>query len=228
VTNIATGVASTPKTNAEGSYVIPFLLTGTYSVRVERAGFKTFERRPIELRVSDRTRVDFALEVGQLAERVTVTAEAELLETSTSNRGQVIESKIISDFPLNSRNPFTLMNLAPGVQYTGSMLYFRPFDQTAIDDFSINGDVVGVLTPHDIFSARIGFNRFKMLNIIVTPADLVELGFPKSFASQLQVPNKYPIFNFNGYMTAGMAELDINPSEIYTGQANMLMVRGTH
>jgi len=75
---------------------------------------------------------------------VTVTAEAPLLETSTGNRGQVIENRKITDLPLNSKNPFTLMNLSAGVQYTGSLLYFRPFDNGAIADFSINGGRAGV------------------------------------------------------------------------------------
>ncbi len=138
-TNVATGVATASRTNTDGSFVIPFLLPGAYRLQVEQPGFKTFERSPIELRVNDRTRVDVTLEIGQIADRVTVTAEAELLEVSTSNRGQVIENRKITDLPLNSKNPFTLMNLAAGVQYMGSLLYFRPFDNGAISDFSING-----------------------------------------------------------------------------------------
>jgi len=138
-TNIASGVSTATRTNTDGSYLIPFLLPGNYQVRVEQFGFRSFERSPIELRVNDRTRVDVALEVGQLTEQVVVTAEAELLEVSTSNRGQVIENRKITDLPLNSKNPFTLMSLAAGVQYMGSLLYFRPFDNGAISDFSING-----------------------------------------------------------------------------------------
>ncbi len=142
--NLETGVSTSTTTNSEGSYLVPFLQPGTYRVRAEQQGFKAFERSPIELRVSDRLRVDIRLEVGQVSDSVTVTAEAPLLEVSSSNRGQVVENRVISELPLNSKNPFTLMNLATGVQYTGSLLYFRPFDNGAIADFSINGGRSGV------------------------------------------------------------------------------------
>lgn len=143
-THLETRVATATRTQNDGGYLIPFLPPGKYTLRVEQSGFKTLERGPIELRVNDRARVDVALEIGQISDRVTVVAEAPLLEVSSSNRGQVVENRKITDLPLNSRNPFTLMNLAAGVQYTGSMLYFRPFDNGAIADFSINGGRSGV------------------------------------------------------------------------------------
>jgi hypothetical protein len=143
-TNTQTGVSVISQTGADGNYVIPFLLPGAYSLRVEAPGFKTFERSPIELRINDRTRIDAAIEIGQAADKVTVVAEAPLLETASSSRGQVIGQRAIADMPLNSRNPFTLMNLATGVQYTGSMMYFRPFDNGAIGNFSINGGRDGI------------------------------------------------------------------------------------
>ena len=88
VTNIETGVATSSVTNSDGSFLVPFLNPGRYSLLVEMSGFKSFERSPIELRVNDRTRVDVLLEVGQLTDRVTVVAEAPLLEVSTASRGQ--------------------------------------------------------------------------------------------------------------------------------------------
>ena len=143
-TNMQTAVAVASQTSADGNFVIPFLAPGNYSLRVEAPGFKTSERSPIELRINDRTRMDVKLEIGQSAERVTVVGEAPLLETASSSRGQVIQQRAVQDMPLNSRNPFTLMNLAVGVQYTDSMLYFRPFDNGAIGYFSINGGRNGV------------------------------------------------------------------------------------
>ena len=140
VTNIETGVSVNAAANDQGRYVAPFLLPGRYQLRVEQAGFKTFERSPIELRINDRVELNVVLEIGQMSDKVTVVAEAPLLETSTSSRGQVIENRKIVDLPLNGRNPFQLVNLAAGVQYSGSSLtYFRPFDNGSINDFSING-----------------------------------------------------------------------------------------
>jgi hypothetical protein len=143
VINRDTGVATTSESNHEGNWVIPYLLPGVYELRVEQAGFKTFQRSPLELRVNDRLRIDVVLEVGQVTDRVTVSDQTPLLETASSARGQVIENRKITDLPLNAHNPFTLMGLAAGVQYTGSMQFFRPYDNGAIGSFSLNGGRVG-------------------------------------------------------------------------------------
>jgi hypothetical protein len=139
VTNIESGVASTALTNNDGSYLVPFLNPGRYSLAVELTGFKAYERSPIELRVNDRSRVDVTLEVGAVTDRVTVLAEAPLLEVSTASRGQSIENRKITDLPLSGRNPFGFTNLAAGVQYTGSLTGFGPTDSGAMSSYSING-----------------------------------------------------------------------------------------
>lgn len=139
ITNQATGVAVKLATNAEGNYVVPFLLPGGYGVRVEKAGFKATERKSVELRVADRMRVDIMLQVGQATEQITVTAEVPLLEVSSSNRGQVIEARQITDLPLAAKNTFRLVDLAAGVQYSGSMNFARPFDVGGSSSFQING-----------------------------------------------------------------------------------------
>ena len=104
-TNIETGMSSSTETGTDGNFVIPFLVPGNYSLRVEKAGFKATDRGPIQLRVNDRTRIDVRLDVGQSTDTVTVTAEAPLLETASSSRGQVVDQRVIADMPLNSRNP---------------------------------------------------------------------------------------------------------------------------
>jgi hypothetical protein len=139
VTNIDSGVSASSITNNDGSYLVPFLLPGRYSLVVEQAGFKAFERSPIELRVNDRARVDVSLDVGQVSDRITVEAQAPLLEVSTSSRGQSIETRKITDLPLSGRNPFGFTNLAAGVQYTGSLAGFGPTDSGAMSSYSING-----------------------------------------------------------------------------------------
>ena len=139
MTNIESGVASPTVTNNDGSYLVPYLLPGRYSLLVERPGFKSFERSPIELRVNDRSRLDVMLEVGQVTDRVTVVAETPLLEIASSSRGQGIETRKITDLPLSGKNPFGFTALAAGVQYTGSLSGFGPTDSSAMSSWSING-----------------------------------------------------------------------------------------
>jgi hypothetical protein len=142
--NLETGVSFDSTSRDNGGYLFPLVLPGRYRLEVRKDGFRALERSPIELKVNDRVQIDATLELGQLESKVTVTAETPLLETASSSRGQVIEHRKVTELPLNGRNPFTLMNLAAGVQYTGSLLFSRPFDNGAIAQFSINGGRNGV------------------------------------------------------------------------------------
>ena len=82
-------------TDATGVYTAPFLVPGTYEVSVELQGFKTWTRRGLVLQVNDRLRIDATLEVGTLTESTTVTGEAPLVRTDSSEVGTVIEEMAI-------------------------------------------------------------------------------------------------------------------------------------
>lgn len=139
--NLETNVTVATVTNETGTYVLPFLPTGIYTLSATLEGFKRAVRDKIELRVGDRLRVDFQMEVGGVTEQITVAAQAELLETATASKGQVIDSVKVRDLPLLGRNPFMLATIAGGVQYTPSLASRsnRPFDNGGMDTFSING-----------------------------------------------------------------------------------------
>ncbi len=147
VENTLTNEQFNTATGGDGNYTVPFLIPGRYRVSVEAAGFKRAIQEGIELHINDRTTLNFALELGEIGQSVTVTAEASALEMSSATRGQVIENRRVTELPLNARNPFMLSALAAGVQWNGSMIYFRPFDNGAIADWSINGG----LTRHNEF-----------------------------------------------------------------------------
>ncbi len=142
--NTQTNMVSQTTSGADGSYAIPFLAPGVYRLDASAAGFKSFVQYPVELRINDKPAIDIRMEVGSLTESVQVNAQVQLLETNGALRGQLIENRVISTLPLNGHNPFTLMKIASGVQYTGSLIYSRPFDNGAIADFSINGGRSGV------------------------------------------------------------------------------------
>jgi hypothetical protein len=141
IRNLATNALTTASSNDSGVYVAPFLGVGDYSVTVTADGFKRALRESIELRVGDRVQVDFKLELGGVTEQVTVSAAAELLETTTASKGQVIDAAKVKDLPLLGRNPFLLAAISAGVQYipTRGSRSNRPFDNGGMDSFSING-----------------------------------------------------------------------------------------
>lgn len=115
ITNTATGVAVRSTTNENGFYTIPSLKPGSYSMTVEKPGFKKLVRSGIILQVNQTARVDLALEIGEVTQTVEVVAAATLLETETSSRGSVIDQKKIVDLPLNGRDYNQLALLSPGV-----------------------------------------------------------------------------------------------------------------
>jgi hypothetical protein len=140
-TNIATNVEVQATTTEDGNYTIPFLQPGTYDVAATAGGFKRAVRESIVLQVGGTSTVNFDLQVGDVAEQVTVTADAPLLEVTTASRGNVIENLRVTEMPLNGRNPFMLSNLSPGVVFAGNQAFTRPFDNGDNARFSINGGV---------------------------------------------------------------------------------------
>src|SRR3712207_6334621 len=92
LTNEATNVSITTQTTSTGNYVFDLVQVGTYSVGVEKQGFKKFVSTGNPVNINQPATVNVALEAGSVAETVTVTAAAEQVQTSTSgNIGSVIE-----------------------------------------------------------------------------------------------------------------------------------------
>src|SRR5215813_6069555 len=115
VTNTGTNARVEVATNAEGGYAAPLLPPGSYSIHVSAAGFKGFEQSGIRLQVQQQARVDVVLQVGALSESVEVTADAAVVEATTSSVGKVVDNKRIAELPLNTRNVYSLVNLTPGL-----------------------------------------------------------------------------------------------------------------
>ena len=114
-TSNATSATRTAVTGIDGLYTIPLLPPGVYTVKATLQGFRTAQRDDVRVVVTETARVAFQLEVGQLTETVTVTAEATLVETSNATHGIVIDEQKVVDLPLNGRNFTQLGTLIPGV-----------------------------------------------------------------------------------------------------------------
>jgi len=114
--NVQTGVQVTRDTDENGNYEISNVRLGKYRVTAEKQGFSRAVAEEFAVTVNARQRVDLTLQVGQVAESVTITGAAAVLETESSDRGQVIRSEQIVNLPLNGRNYADLALLAPGVR----------------------------------------------------------------------------------------------------------------
>ncbi len=114
--NVATGITATAVSDGEGNYQFLNVRIGTYTVRAELQGFSVAEVENVLVTVNARQRVDLTLKVGSVGETVTVEGAARLLETDSSDRGQVIGKEQIVSLPLNGRAYADLALLSPGVR----------------------------------------------------------------------------------------------------------------
>jgi hypothetical protein len=113
-TNTATNVSVETTTNTTGIYSLPFLPVGSYTVSAEDAGFKKTVIGPFTLEVNQTARVDVVLQLGQVTETVEVRDFAPVLQTESTQTGDVLSSKRITSIPLNGRNFASLTMLIPG------------------------------------------------------------------------------------------------------------------
>ncbi|HEY0460590.1 MAG TPA: TonB-dependent receptor [Pyrinomonadaceae bacterium] len=145
VKNIETNIVTTVKTNDDGSYTVPLLLPGMYSVSATGEGFKTSIRDKVEVRVDDRLTIDFALEIGTQAE-VNVVADTEIIERGTVTTGTVITERQITELPLSEGAAYNLATQAPGVSYTGNPNFTGPTANGNLSAFRTNGAVGNQIT----------------------------------------------------------------------------------
>ena len=115
ITNVGTNISVTTVTNDRGSYTMPGLRPGEYSVTAEAPGFGKTVRSGLTLQVAQVARIDIALQTSGLTESVQVVGATPLLEAQTSSRGSVIDQKKIVELPLNGRDYNQLALLSPGV-----------------------------------------------------------------------------------------------------------------
>jgi hypothetical protein len=147
ITDVARGVSETLTTDSDGAYVAINLLPGTYTVRAEYKGFKTFERKNILLEVGKDVRVDAVLQPGSTTETITITEEVPMVDTTSTTLGGTISNEIINDLPLNGRNYQNLISLRPGTSiypgggpWTQTTNGIRPEDTSYIVDGVTNDE----------------------------------------------------------------------------------------
>ena len=114
VTDAVTGQSREVVTAENGTYVVPLLPVGTFSVACSRPGFKTETRIGVKITADEKATVDFSLAVGEVTQTVEVSAGAETINTTNGAIGQIVEQTAIVELPINGRNPAELVFLAPG------------------------------------------------------------------------------------------------------------------
>jgi len=132
LTNVGTSATRTQACGPDGLFSFVNLVPGTYKVDVEKQGFKHFTRSDVIVQVNQSTTVNASLAVGQVSEIVEVLGETPQLQTDTSSLGEVVETRMANNLPLNGRNIYNLTTIVPSVvpqgNTIGTVVGKNPFD----------------------------------------------------------------------------------------------------
>lgn len=139
LTNEATNVARETVTNDVGQYNFPAVPPGTYSVRTQLTGYKTFERTGLRVSTQQFLTVDITLELGAIQETVTVSGQAPLIDTSTASTGGTLDREQLETLPAPGRNAFLIGVTVPTVNPVGDPQFNRQQDQTNASRVSLGG-----------------------------------------------------------------------------------------
>jgi hypothetical protein len=140
ITNQATSIATTARTNASGDYEVPSLKVGAYSIVASAPGFADARATDITISVGSRMHIDLGLKVGATSTTVEVSNVQLQLETDTSERGETIDNYQTEAFPLVTRNYSDLLALIPGSRQAPTS-YFTSSSNSLVraGSFNTNG-----------------------------------------------------------------------------------------
>ncbi|MGA8596246.1 MAG: TonB-dependent receptor [Bryobacteraceae bacterium] len=137
--NQDTGVKSETKTGGNGDFTFPNVKVGIYTVTAEAPGFEKAIAANIRVDVNARQRVDLTMQIGRVTDSVEVTGAAAVLETDSSEHGQVINTQQIVELPLNGRNYSDLALLSTNVHRSPLSVLFAANGTPREGSFNVNG-----------------------------------------------------------------------------------------
>jgi len=160
-TNTGTNVTYTAQSNDAGVYNLLFLPVGNYNLAAEVSGFKKATTGPFGLQVNQTARVDFKLEVGETSQSVEVTTAAPVLQTESTQTGESLQTKQLTELPLKGRNFVALTLLVPGAvspnpEAMNSRFGARPYvngNREQTNNFMLDG-----VDVNDSIDNRVGYS----------------------------------------------------------------------
>jgi hypothetical protein len=137
VRNVETGLERTTQTSGDGSYSLPELPIGTYTVTIVQSGFQTSVTSGVPVNVASERRVDIALKPGQVTQSIEVSGESlPQIETTTNDLGGILTTRAVADLPINGRDYTKLIFLNAGVAGSPDQITDSP---GSFGEFSMNG-----------------------------------------------------------------------------------------
>jgi Carboxypeptidase regulatory-like domain len=120
VTDNQTNRARTVVTSSDGTFILPQLYFGLYTIKVTATGFKTYTASDLKIDVGKEHSINVTLEIGNVQENITVTAGAETINATSAELSTTVNPRQIKDLPLDGRNPLALITLQAGTSSNGA------------------------------------------------------------------------------------------------------------
>ena len=139
LTNQGTSQSRSIRTTESGEYSFPNLTPGTYRLKIVLQGYKTYARESIPVGTQQVITLDITLEVGALAETITVTGESPMIESANASTGTMLSAQTLQTLPSQGRAAFMIGNTVPTVVPSGDGQYNRQQDQTNVSLVSLGG-----------------------------------------------------------------------------------------
>lgn len=228
-TSTDTGQLRTTVTGPNGFYSIGLLTPGIYRLKFDSTGFKTAEVSSVTVTVTETQVLDQHLEVGSQTEQVTVTGEAETVQTSNATVGTVMTSQTVTGLPLNTRNYTALLGLSAGantgvfnastlgkgsqdIAVNGASVAQNnlQMDGVSVTNFTGNGNIadlgnnsgVGVVNPDAI-------QEFKI------QTSLYDAGYGRNPGANVNVVTKSGTNAFHGTAFEFFRNTDLNANDFF-------------
>jgi Carboxypeptidase regulatory-like domain len=145
----ATGLTRSAKTQSDGSYTIPSLQVGSYSVQASMTGFSTQIRDGIVLQVDTNPTINFDLTPGSVTQEITVNSGAPLVDTQSVGVGTVIDNRRVNDLPLNGRHATDLITLVGGATPAPPAAFSSPRNYPTVTVSVAGGTAAGIFFVMD-------------------------------------------------------------------------------
>lgn len=225
LTNAATGEVHEVPSQQNGSYLVPLLAPGTYQIEVSKSGFKTIVRTGIRVVVTETQTADVAIQVGEISERVVISADAEILQTEGAALGYGTDEKSVEGLPLVTRNYTQILALSPGISADVN-------DASALGsgtaNFSAHG---GVIADNNFQMNGLGVNDlfFGIVQIPIPNPDAIQefkvqtgqydASFGRNAGANVDVVTKGGSNQFHGSVFEFFRNDDLNANNFFLNRA---------
>ena len=139
LTNEATNISRDTVTNEVGQYNFPAVPPGTYTLKTQLTGYKTYESKGLTVGTQQFITLDVVLQVGALEESITVTGQSPLINTANASHAASLDREALEALPAPGRNAFMIGVTVPTVMPVGDPQFNRQQDQTNASRLSLGG-----------------------------------------------------------------------------------------